>query len=358
MQVTDKQLIPGKFGLGEKPVDLRALKRIIGTSLNNWERSRKITPAVREACEYLVENSAKGNDRFPLRFTGLSEKEYNIILKDFGELAGAIYLLSSGEYTHVKFPVGNEKLIDYVLVKKDGFEEKFSAKAGQGGKPSITSVMPVITEMEKDSGLEPHLKKAAQVLMYISTEEKNGLYFGPLRAAIYLKTPGYKSLMNTLKNLGVSNGVVGQSSIPSPEELLDAVNRCGSYENCLKKLDDFFVDSGYKPNLNATVTQRLIETPREGKEKKWGVLHYPITAELIKWLNDPRNGATDLLTRAANTLTVTQVYLDTQGKDLKYTVKGFSDAAFQFGSPSSMPRPTNNRIGFTMVKKSQKKTGL
>lgn len=357
MQVTDKQLIPGKFGLGENPIDLAGLKRIIASNLNSWERSKKITPAVREACNYLVSNSEKGKEKFPVKSTGLSEKEYNIILKDFGELSGAIYLLSTGKYTHVKFPGGNEKLIDYILVRKDKSEEKFSAKAGQGGKPSITSVMPVIREMEKSNSLDPHLKKAAQVLLFISTEEKNGLYFGPFRAAIFLKTPGYKELVNTLKNLGVFNGTISQSSIPTPEELLEAVNKCGSYENCLKKLDAFFTESGYKPNLNPTVTQRLIETPREGKEKKWGVLHYPITAELIKWLNDPSNGATELLTRAANTLTVTQVYLDTKGSDLKYTVKGFSDAAFQFGSPSSMPRPTNNRIGFTMVKASRPKSG-
>jgi hypothetical protein len=80
------------------------------------------------------------------------------------------------------------------------------------------------------------------------------------------------------------------------------------------------------------------------------VLHYPITAELVKWLNTDTNHAKELLTMAAQTLTVTQVYLDLKSNDLKYTVKGFSDAEFQFGSPSSVPRPTNNRIGFTMKK--------
>jgi hypothetical protein len=356
MQVADKQLIPGKFGLGGNPVDLAGLKRIINNNLISWERSKKITPAVREACEHLVSSSNGGTGKFPIKSTGLSSKEYNIILKDFGELTGAIYLLSSGKYTHVKFPTGNEKLIDYILIKKNKSEEKVSAKAGQGGKPSITSVIPIIREMEQNNSLEPRLKVATQVLLYISTEEKNGLYFGPLRAAIFLKTPGYKELMNLLKDLGVFNGTLSQSSIPTPEQLLEAVDKCGSYEQCMQKFDDFFIKSGYKSNLNPAVTQRLIENSQPGKEKKWGILHYPITAELIQWLNDPSNGATELLTRAANTLTVTQVYLDVEGSNLKYTVKGFSDAAFQFGSPSSTPRPTNTRIGFTMVKKPKPKS--
>lgn len=358
MQVTDKQLVPNKFGLDDKPIELPAIIRKVTSRLDSLKDQGEMTPAVYDACRYLVENSSKGNSRFPARYTGLTEKEYLIILKDFGEISGAIYMLKQGPYKSVKFPTAaNERLIDYTLVKADGFEEKFSAKQGEGGKPSVTSVMPIISELEKSGKLPQRLKKAAQVLMYISTEEKNGLYFGPLRAAVFLKLPGYIELLNLLKSLKVSaQTTISQSAIPSPEDLLEAVNRCGTYKSCMEKMDKFFVASGYKSNINESVTRRLIETPREGKEKKWGILHYPITAELVKWLNDSDNGATDLLTQAANSLTVTQIYLDLKGSNLEYTVKGFSDAQFEFGSPSSAPRPTNNRIGFKM-KKAARKTG-
>jgi hypothetical protein len=126
----------------------------------------------------------------------------------------------------------------------------------------------------------------------------------------------------------------------------------------MKMCKSFFDQSGYSANINEAVTKRLIETPKEGKEKVWGVLHYPITAELIKWLNDDKNGAKEVLTAAATTLTVNQIYLDTDSKGYKYAVKSFSKGSFQFGSPSSMPRPTNNRIGFTMVKSRTSKSGL
>lgn len=309
-----------------------------------------LAPVVHEFCLALLNNSLDGIQTFSSNQLGIPDRDFNIILKDFGEITGAAYLLSTNKkYKAVIFPTGNEPLIDYILVTQEGNEEKFSAKAGQGGKPSVTAVVPVIRQFEKDGKIKGTHKTAAHVLNHISTEEKNGLYLGPLKAAQYLGTPGYKALIAALKKLKAHSG--NESEIPTSDELLAAVNTAGSYENCLKEFDDFFTKSGYKNNLNPTVTKRLIETPREGKEKKWGLLHYPITAELIKWLNTDSNGAKDILTMAANTLTVTQVYLDKIGGNrLKYTVKGFSDAEFLFGSPSSMPRPTNNRIGFTMKK--------
>jgi len=343
ISVYDKQLIPGKFGLNNSPVTAIQLNQKVTQVL----KQLNIEDTAKQVCMDLLENSYAGKSKFKLNKHGVSDKEINIILKDFGEITGAMYMLkSSTKYASVKFPTGNEKLIDYILVTEDGIEEKFSAKSGQGGKPSITSVMPVIKDLAGAGTLKDNYKVAAEVLALISTEQSGGLYLGPLLAAQYLSTPGYKALIQALHKKGVHSGSVAQ--IPTQEQLLEAVNKSGSYEECTKDYSPFFNASGY--TLKQTVTRRLIETPREGKEKKWGLLHYPITAEIIKWLNTDSNYAKDLLTRAANTLSVTQIYLDLKGTDLVYTVKGFSEATFLFGSPSSMPRPTNNRIGFTMKK--------
>ena len=342
-QVTDKQLIPNKFGFNDTPITRAKLESTIRSRLKQMNLSN----AAIEACTHILDESVAGKQTFPAKFTGLTTQEYNIILKDYGELTGAAYLLKteSNKYTHVKFPVGNEKLIDYNLVTKEGAIEKFSAKAGQGGKPSITSIMPVIEQFIRGGKLDTKFQKAAWVLFYLSTEETNGLYYGPLKEANYIQTAGYKALIKVL-----TSEKVYTSGIPTPEQLDNAVARGGSYVGCMKLFDNFYTQSGYKSNMDAIVTKRTIESPRAGKEKRWGVLHYPITAELVKWLNTDTNHAKELLTMAAQTLTVTQVYLDNKSTGLTYTVKGFSDAEFQFGSPSSVPRPTNNRIGFTMKK--------
>jgi hypothetical protein len=264
-----------------------------------------------------------------------------------------MFILSSCKmYSSVKFPTGNEKLIDYVMVRKDGLEEKFSAKAGQGGKPSITSLMPEINKMANTPNIPEKMKKAIKVIQLISTEEKNGLYLGPLKAAKFINTPGYTALINVLKEMKVYSG----SDVPTSDMLEAAVNKTATFAKMKTKFATFFSACGY--TMNESVTKRLYETPQAGKEKIWGILHYPITAELIKWLNNSENGALDVLAAAATTLTVNQIYLDEDSQNFKYTVKSFSKGQFQFGSPSSMPRPTNNRIGFTMIKEKKPKSGV
>jgi len=347
MQITDKVLTPTNLDMDGKEYTLKQLEDIVVRKLN--EKNKPWTPAVKDVCLDIFKQSLAGKQNFTANKFSLSDKEYNIILKDFGEISGAAYILSTEKkYAAVKFPSGNEKLIDYFMITKEGFEEKFSAKAGQGGKPSVTSVMPVIESFVRKGGLDNKFLPATWVLYHISTEEKNGLYWGPLKAAEYLNTNGYKALTTTLKKSNLKTGYT--SNVPNESHLDAAVAACGTFDNFMKEFKSFYDAAGYTATMNRDITKRTIEQARPGKEKRWGALHYPITAEIIRWLNKDENHAKELLTMAANTLTVTQVYLDLKGSGLHYTMKGFSEAEFIFGSPSSVPRPTNNRIGFTMKK--------
>lgn len=347
--IAKKQLVPKKFGLDMNPVDAKTIINKVKSGLSKMD----LTPAVKTACLYLLDKSAQGQKTFPADiFKQLSQQDIGIIISDFGEITGAVYMLSKDKtYKAAKFPTDeNEKLIDYLLVDHNGVDEKMSAKAGQGGKPSITSVVPVIQKFGKEGKLDKKFEKAVKILLILSSEEKGSLYSGPLLAAKELKTPGYESMKEIVKKqlkLGSLN------NIPTMEQLQTVIDRNGSWKNVKTALTPFFKSSGYL--ANESVSQRLIESPRAGKEKPWGIIHYPITAELIKWLNTDKNNAKELLTLAAKTLSVTQIYLDYKGDSFIYTVKGFSDSEFVFGSPSSAPRPTNNRIGFTMKKKASEK---
>jgi hypothetical protein len=314
-------------------------------------KKMKVTPAVKEACIHILDFSFKGKESFPKMFRGVSPEDIGIMTSDFGEISGPIYLMRKypQKYKAVRFPTGNEKLIDFILITADGGEEKFSSKAGQGGKPSITSVMPIIEEKIKSRKLNKKFEKPAKVLSILSSNEKDALYWGPLKAAKFLDTPGYEGLIKTLRKLKVKDVQTTTTIPPTSQQLDEAVGNAGSFKSCMAQFNDFFRASKYT-EINLGVTKRLIETPRPGKEKRWGILHYPITAELIRWLNDDKNNAKELLTIAAKELTVTQIYMDVYANEVKYTVKEFKEASFKFGSPSSAPRPTNNRIGFTMKK--------
>lgn len=346
MRVKDKQLIPVAFGLATgKSYNLRQLVELTDKKLN----SMKLDTAVLELCSDMLNNSAAGLSSFP-KIAGsskkpLTEQEYNIIMKDFGEISGAAYVLKANpNYKTVRFPTGNERLVDYYIETKDGLEVKFSAKANAGSKPSIVSLLPMIEEMLSNLKSSDKGYKAAKALQLIGQEQKNALYLGPLQAASYLKLPGYMELLTLLKNKKVESGY--STGIPTQEQLEDAVNNSGGYENFRSITKDFYDASGYSQTLSVEKTKEILS--KSYTRKKYGLLHYPITSEIIKWLNDDKNKAKDILNKAANTLTISQIYLKTKGNNLYYDIKLFSDASFEFQSPSSTPYPTNNRVGFIM----------
>lgn len=345
-QVKNKQLIPTAFGLahgnGVTPASLQA-------KVKAKLKTMGLPPAVAAACEYLYRQALAGKAAFPANPGPLSKEDYNIILKDFGEITGAAWLLQSHatKYTAVKFPVGNEKLIDYLLVTKQGLDEKFSAKAGQGGKPSISTLMPVIEELiGTSSNLDIKLTKPSRVICHLSTEEKNGLYWGPLQAAQYLHSPGWGALTKLLKHKDLKTGY--STGLPTQAQMEAAVVNMGTYENLRKYTKEFYNATGYTSTINEDVSRRIMG---KGYDRvRYGLLHYPITAEMVKWLNTSSNKAQILLNMTANTLNIQQVYMDWKGTSIVYSMHAFSDAEFKFGSPSSAPYPTNNRMGFTMNK--------
>jgi hypothetical protein len=348
-QVRDKQLIPTAFGIADgKEIALNSLNTKVKTKL----KSMGLTPAVISACEHLYDQALAGKPTFEAETGSVNSKDYNIILKDFGEITGAAWLLQThgAKYKAVKFPVGNEKLIDYILVTKQGLDEKFSAKAGQGGKPSITSLMPVIEELIRTStNLDIKLAKPSWVIYHLSTEEKNGLYFGPLKAAQYLNSPGWVALTKLLKHKDLKTGYT--TGLPTQAQMEAAVVNMGTYENLRKYTKEFYDATGYTSTINVEVSKRIMG---KGYDRvRYGLIHYPITAEMVKWLNTSTNNAQTLLNMTANTLNIQQVYMDLKGTSIVYSVKAFSDAEFKFGSPSSAPYPTNNRMGFTMNKSPQ-----
>jgi hypothetical protein len=373
-----KQLTPNQFGLNMTPVDAATLLRRVNSTLKSMVTRGKMSNNVFMICDEIMKLSNKGMKSFNIAFSELvTPQEVGIIVSDFGEVSGALYMLkySGTPYVKVKFPViANEKLIDYILIDKEGFEHPFSAKAGAGGKPSITAVTPNIRTMK---ALKGKPKKAAEVILAIGVEEKNekggstgtDLFKGPLLAADILgkEIPAYDKLLEVLKNPKLKTGY--SSGVPTSEHLDKAMSNAGMYPACV---EDYF-----KPFLNAakqlgfelkdeTSVKRAINLSpynlpggKPHRDKRWGLLHYPITANLISWLNKEENEATKLLSKAANSMTVTQIYLDVMPKNKPtscvYTVKGFSDAKFQFGSPSSTPNPVGNRIGLTMIKEPKKK---
>jgi hypothetical protein len=357
MTIKKKLLTPAKFGLNT----MRALTSAdIVRAVNNKMKTLDITPAAKTACKYLIENSIQGNANFDAKFDGLTGADVGVITSDFGEVTGAIYMLNSGgPYTAAKFPISEaERLVDYYLVE-NGVDVKFSAKAGAGGAPAITAVESALNSMDTATLSKKH-KKALKVLQIISAES---VFSGVLMAADYLNMPGYAELIKLLSRRNLKTGYTG--GIPTLNNLTTAIDSMGSYEDSMEQVKSLFDAANF--SLGGAAGETKMKSVFAGtagtRYKKWGLLHFPITSEMMGWLNDPENGATELLTLAARTLSVNQIYLDHtptlvgtakwKSGSVKYVVKTFSDSNFKFHSPSSTPNPVGNRIGMKMIKGKQ-----
>lgn len=347
MTIIKKSLTPSKFSLNTmRPLKSNEIEAIVTKHLNTLN----ITPAAKEACNYIIKQSVAGLNSFPGKFDGLTTQDIGIITSDFGEVCGALYVLNSGQnYTHAKFPKDeNMRLVDYYLVK-DGIDEKFSAKAGEGGAPAITAVEGALNNINLES-LNAINKKALHVLQLIN---KGTVYGGVLEVAKYLQLPGYKQLIKLISRADLKTGYRG-INIPNQDVLVNAVNAMGSYESCKEQCKELFRASSFAIG-SETKMKSVFDGTAGSRYKKWGIIHFPITSEVMEWLNNPANGAIEVLTLAARTLTVNQIYLDYKSGNLTYTIHTFSDAAFKFHSPSSTPNPVGNRIGMKMIKNRIKK---
>lgn len=351
-----KLLTPAKFGLNTmKPLSSKSIATTVLGKLNKLD----LTPAARNACKHMLQNSISGKETFKSEFSGLTGADIGVLTSDFGEVTGAVYMLNSGKgYTAAKFPTSEaQRLVDYYLVK-DGIDEKFSAKAGQGGAPSINALEQTLNSMNPRS-LTRKQQKALKVLQIINEQS---IYDGVLMAAEYLDLPGYKALISLMKEKKLKTGYSNGSGIPKIENLMQAIDSCGKFDACMKEFKPLFEAAEFQ--LGGDAGEKKMRSVFAGtagtRYKKWGLLHFPITSQVMGWLNDPANGATEILTLAARTLTVNQIYLDHtpaisgpvkwKSGNLNYIIKTFSNANFKFHSPSSTPNPVGNRIGMKMIK--------
>jgi hypothetical protein len=368
--LTKKALTPKKFGLGMSPVSAERLYLKVSSQLKIWSKPNNakspISARVANLCLDILDGANKAKDSFNPKesiqaITQGDNTEFGIITSDFGEIAGALYYLrlKPQEFKGVKFPVEeNEKLIDYILITKDDTDFPVSAKSGEGGKPAFTDLKKEFIRLESKNMIPKKYKKAYKVLEIL----EKPLFDGVLEAAQYIDGPGWQELIKILNtNKKLMPGYTG--GIPTMKNLEDIMQTM-RYPSCMDDSPGNFrqlwnaVGSREKESTGAIINDKTLKS---GKKKSWGILFHPLTIEIMKWLNDQKNGGSELLTMAAKMRNIDQVYLDVLGSKekpngFKFSIKSFSDAKFKFESPSSASYPIINRIGFKLIKSSTKQS--
>ena len=407
-----KQLTPSKFGLANEQPHTRGkllshIPRVLTTfdQLGHTQPTSYpgYAPRMIAACRLLLKSSSvDGTPNTPLPFParswpkGITTEELAIIGSDFGEVAGALYLLSTKQITikrgnatvplqfkHIMFPSDPaNKLVDYVAVTTDDAHYKISAKYKKGGAPALSAVEHVIQKWLRQTnwanlskvGLrrDTHFT-ALSVMNLLGIERENpakgmsDLFTGPLEAAQFLTyvdpssrpAKAYTALEAALAATpdGKNWARAAAMTVYDMEEIVAALGHSETTDKDIdvlwkkmeKWLTPYWTAAGIVGKFDIAAIKSGWTKP---KKPRIGPLHFPITYALLNWLNDPANGALDVLTAAARTLQVCQLRLmnldKAPSKGVVYRWEPFNENNFEFWSPSHTVLPLNNRMGFRL----------
>lgn len=419
MPVIKKQLGPIKFGLGDDQA--RSRKEILSAARRRMAEFRKFgttdpdqypayTPSMLDACELLLDVSSQLGTKpnLPISTNGrrwpsdITPQQLAIIGSDFGEVAGAVFVLSAKnlpitrgtetiplQFTEVKFPVTEQnELFDYEAITPQGDVYKISAKYIKGGAPSISAMQPLLNQwvsqddwaslsevgLDKDRHFVP-----LQVMNLLGIERRqlrvSDLFRGPIEAAEFLVTgdPGsrpaqaYLALKRALAKApnGESWGDPFTMDAELMQDVVDALLPVSGPALTLKESEQLWdimtdwltpywteAEIAGKFDVSAITSGWSRTSSSRGIIPRFGPLHYPLTYALKRWLNDPKNHALEILNAAARTLNVCQLKLTNlapaASKGIVYQWQPFHEHEFEFHSPSHAVLPLNNRMGFRL----------
>lgn len=404
-----KQLGPAAFGLADAVPRTRdeilsavrsGLKTVGRLGTQDPKTYPGYAPRLVDACRIVLDASGHdGAPNQPLSVSGatwpdgLTDADLAIVGSDFGEVSGAVFVLSSSQLTtrrdgesvplrfvRVYFPSSaSNKLVDYVAITEDHEHYNISAKYVKGGAPSISAIQTIINGWlsqpnwrdlaQLGVARETHLN-AVSVMSLLGLERNrlygSDLFRGPIEAAQFLSVtdpssrPGraYRALESALRRVpgGDSWELSGKLAM-SPSDMQAVVQGLvpsnPTFETVwpvlVEWLTPYWRAAGIDGKFNLDAIARGWARPGN---PRFGPLHFPLTYALLAWLNDPRNGALDVLTAAARTLNVCQVRLmnlrSAPTTGLVYRWEPFYEHTFEFWSPSHTVLPLNNRMGFRL----------
>ena len=314
-----KDLTPDIIGLGGKTVAKTDLKKYVTAWLLT---SRFDKTAVSKLIK--IVNACYDSDKSEVEIPNLNfnQKDLKTISKDFGEILAGFWLINNQKFTKINFPEGsNYPLVDLFAIK--GTQKRpISVKSGGGSNTPITNILDNILELDP-STLTQKEQKLIDALKLIGTQS---LAEGPLKSAAKLRTPGYKAVSKVTGPITETTALQNFIANMSEEEMKE------------KFADLFKLSTPSDKSFSV-----LINTP---PETKVGLILGPLTADLVKELNDEDNKKT--LTGLVQKVDVQQLNVDVYNSKVVFKMKAFKDSTFKFGWGGGATTYKRVRVGFKL----------
>lgn len=375
-KIRKKELTPVSLGLGNKSFDsidgiIEALDKseklrnneVVKTFAINMIKqiTKEVSGTKYKAFAELAEKKTISRNLSNLDFGQIGKKSFNNVLNDFGEVAGACFILSKLEGRHsVYFPQeSNNAMYDYAIDYNDTARQvDISAKANGGAKPSVYVMGSSMIELAKANG--GHLDFVDDFLLnkvfpiFIRNYNGQKLKVSTSKLALMyvlsndLNDKGAKEIVKLLDNYGIK---IDEKTFDLDIDSIDKVQSKGKLVEFLDKLNEL-CDYG-KIKRKGTKTPEVVNDEWNGNNTniKIGCICQPFQRYAVKFLNE--NYGDQINACAKNSFGGWQVYMDDKGnKKLLISIVPMSgeDVVYELGDSASIGDPNVKAISISIKK--------
>lgn len=375
-KIKKKELTPVSLGLGNKSFD--SIDSIIKTvsesdklkdnevvktfAINMIKQiTKEVSGTKYKTFAELAEKKTMSRDMSNLDFGQIDDKSYNNVLNDFGEVAGACFILSKLEGKHNVFFPGesNNAMYDYAIDYHDTARQAdISAKAGAGAKPSAVVMSSSMIELAKANG--GHLDFVDDFLLnkifpcFIRNYKGQKLSVITTKFALMyilaneLNDKIAKEVFNTLNEYNVK---IDSKTFNLDIDSIDAVQKSGKLVEFLNKINDL-CEFG-KTNKKDSYTPEKINDKWNGPNEKIkiGCICQPFQKYVVNFLN--KNYSEQINACAKNSFGGWQVYMKNKGNkklSIEIVPMNGEDVVYALGEESSITNPGLKAISISIKK--------
>ena len=375
-KIKKKELTPVSLGLGNKSFDsindiIKAVSEsdklkdneVVKTFAINLIKqiTKEVSGIKYQTFAELAEKKTMSRDMSNLDFGQIDDKSYNNVLNDFGEVAGACFILSKLEGKHDVFFPGesNNAMYDYAIDYHDTAKQAdISAKAGAGAKPSAVVMSSSMIELAKANG--GHLDFVDDFLLnkifpcFIRNYKGQKLSVVTTKFALMyilaneLNDKTAKEIFNTLDKYGVK---IDSKTFNLDVDSMDAIHKSGKLIEFLNKINDL---CGFgKTNKNGSYTPEKVNDEWNGNNEaiKVGCVCQPFQKYVVNFLNN--NYGEQINACAKNSFGGWQVYMKNKGNkklSIEIVPMNGEDVVYALGEESSITNPGLKAISISIKK--------
>lgn len=329
-KIKKKSLTPDKLGLNEKQIKTFDFFNKINNEIYKLDHFSE------EEKQYLIDLVDKSDTDSEEKINieapdSLSKEDLNQIAIDFGEICSIKWCVNQinkqidSEIKNIKFPSGNERLFDSILIDDEGVEYKISNKVGKGGPPSIDAIVHVLeTKPELFHSFNEHKINILKQLKHLSVVD------GIIKANVLLDTDGINELSNIMD---IDINLINPKIIE---------NWCADNKsNLINKLEFFY------KKINKNVKKDTFDRLTHGNQKLNGLILSPLAYYVVDLMNKD-DEFNEILNAAARQIEIIQVYTKLTNKFVEYTIKNFKEESFKFRYNGNALNPSLKKIAFEM----------